>query len=529
MKKKVILFSFILIIAVFITGIAAYYLLFSMLRKDMQRTLERNIQLLSVYNETDQEFLLKKMISLRYITSAYDKTTEQFIGPPLYEMKMLDKDIYGNSPRTIGQKIYMSFHGHHDYLLAYSFDDYLMSDIYLRFLIPFYAIIIILMAYMYYVSYVIFIRPVSVITQSTKRIAEGDFNVLVPIEGVDEIQTLAHHFNIMAGRIRDSFQILHFVIDNLQVGFVFFTGNGAIVLSNTIAAQMYGASLEGKNIFDLFPFMSDKSKVRKFGENEYFSQTLFSKNGTPLLTDFVYTSLELEHEKGAMLIMQRREELLAKDNIDAKTIKVLSSVVAHEIKNPLNVIAMIIQILRKQYADDQKWDDIVEQINYINTVAANIGLMIDYKPEIIELRSAILEMMSVWKPIFNASGVTVDLNISDSDIVYFDRFKLKIIIDNIIKNALEESKGDLQLTLDVTSSEAYTYLSIIDNGNGFDAQELSKVIQSGYSKKERGSGMGLFIIRLLLALGSAMIEIKSEKGKQTRITMRFMRNEIIDS
>lgn len=526
MKKTILLTIALCVTFAIASGVIAYLFLFSMYYDEMEDSLQRHVSLIANENKETQLLYVKKMIAQRFITAAYDEDEERFIGPPVYDVVSLRSDLTEEQPLRSNRTIFLRSTYLPRIVLIYSLDDYIRPEIYLRFLIPFYVLIIIISIGVYYVSYLFFIRPITVITNTTQRITRGEYDVHVNEEGIAEIRTLARHFNDMSSTVKNTMQLLNYVIDNLGVGFVVLQQDGMIVHANKMAQIFYGGKLDTCNAVEIFPFLSSLLHKKRFNDGVFFTQTFTAMDGTPVYADFVLTRMSSGTEGSIVMIVQKRQSVDTTEcGIQATTLKTLSSVIAHEIKNPLNVIAMIITTLKKKYPEDHKWYDIEQQMQSINAITSQIDSLIDFSPEQINTKDFLEYYFTQWYSVLDVGSLEFVVETDSAPLIFFDSFKLKIICDNIIKNALEECKDNLHLTVRLRDYEKYIFIEFSDNGKGFDAESLVRLTQLGYTTKEQGSGIGMYIIRLLLAMGSATMELTSGNEKETTISMRFDRYE----
>lgn len=526
MKKTILAAITLCVSFAIISGIAAYYFSFSLYYSEMEDSLRRHVNMIANESKESQLLFIKKLIAQRFLTAAYDENEERFIGPPIYETVSIRTELKDDRPLRSRRIVYLRASSVPRFVLLYSLDDYFRTDVYLRFLIPFYVVILMITAVLFYIAYIVFIRPVTAITRSTQLISQGQYDVQVKEEGVAEIRTLARHFNYMSGTVQNTMQVLNYVIDNLGVGFVVLRQDGTIVHANKMAEIVYGGVLSDNDALKIFPFLSPMLTDNNYHDGVFFTQTFTAMDGSPVFADFVITRMNTGKAPSIVLVVQKRESVdVASCEVQSNALKTLSSVIAHEIKNPLNVIAMIVTTLKKKYQEDTKWHDIENQLQSINSIASQIGSLIEFSPTSIQLQEFTEALLEQWRSVFEGGTLEFIADYTTSPVIHFDIFKLKIICDNIIKNAIEECDKQLHLTVTLRVFEHYVFMEFADNGKGFDAESLVRLTQLGYTTKEHGSGIGIYIIRLLLAMGNATMELTSDVGKKTTISMRFTRYE----
>ncbi len=108
-------------------------------------------------------------------------------------------------------------------------------------------------------------------------------------------------------------------------------------------------------------------------------------------------------------------------------------------------------------------------------------------------------------------------------VVFGDRNRLRQVFINIIDNALKYTSegGGVSVTAGVINSEVY--ISVTDNGCGIPAEHLPNVTKKFYKANylKRGSGIGLAIVDEIIALHGGNLNIISEEGFGTTVTVKL--------
>ena len=194
----------------------------------------------------------------------------------------------------------------------------------------------------------------------------------------------------------------------------------------------------------------------------------------------------------------------------------------HEIKNPLSAIRLKTAILRRTAsgagaaaADLQAIDDEVSRLavladrvsDFIRDPAGN-SERIDLGPFLDELidRHAALEVQRPATPLF----------------VRFDRERLRSVLDNLIRNAIESTvdSSPVQVIAEASSAREAT-VRILDHGAGIAADQRTQVFDPFYTTKSKGSGIGLAICRRFVAAAGGTLELRAraDGGTEAVVTL----------
>ena len=103
----------------------------------------------------------------------------------------------------------------------------------------------------------------------------------------------------------------------------------------------------------------------------------------------------------------------------------------------------------------------------------------------------------------------------------FDRDQVIQVLWNVALNAVEAMNGRGRLSLEVNRRNGDVALSVSDTGAGIAAENLPRVFEPFYTGKPNGSGLGLTIAERIVGAHGGRIEIDSELGRGTRVTLLF--------
>ncbi len=125
----------------------------------------------------------------------------------------------------------------------------------------------------------------------------------------------------------------------------------------------------------------------------------------------------------------------------------------------------------------------------------------------------------------NVENINVQIEVADGvENVFVDSAQIMSAIANVISNSLEsysDEVGPIKITADTDKSGDPVKLEVSDLGCGMDGQTLQKATQPFFSAKPAGRkrGMGLAHAQRLIQLNSGRLNITSQPGSGTTVTL----------
>lgn len=229
--------------------------------------------------------------------------------------------------------------------------------------------------------------------------------------------------------------------------------------------------------------------------------------------------------------MAARMESLQK----VSAIGMISSMVAHELKQPLTVIANYSGSLKRRLhrgtLSDETLSNALEEIERSGLMASDIIERVrSYarvkSREYVSVNVGNLVQTVVERQIKHA-GARVDCRIEVQPNVWVqaDRLELELVVLNLLKNAYDvvKPKGNPRVDVIVKKTEHYAYVVVRDNGPTLSDEELEKVGQVGHTTKANGMGFGLSIVKTLLEAhgGSLSMERRTDADSGLEATVKL--------
>jgi signal transduction histidine kinase len=212
----------------------------------------------------------------------------------------------------------------------------------------------------------------------------------------------------------------------------------------------------------------------------------------------------------------------------------LTQAVAHEIRNPLNVINLSIDHVATKYApeDEKRREQLTRILSSIRDEVArlkrlvsdllNYGRPARLAVEKVDVRKLVDETIALVRPQADEQGVEVTLEGDSSPAeVLGDRERLKSCFSNIAINALQAMPGGGHLNVRVARMDGTVEVSMNDTGVGISEEAVSKIFEPYFSTKQAGFGLGLAVTKTIVEEHQGTIEVRSEPQQGAAFTVRL--------
>jgi two-component system NtrC family sensor kinase len=213
----------------------------------------------------------------------------------------------------------------------------------------------------------------------------------------------------------------------------------------------------------------------------------------------------------------------------------LAAGVAHEINNPLTSILTLSMLLLKHCAEDhpdrEDLEVIVTEATRCRDIVRNLLDFARERPSekrIIDLNSVIRDTVTLTSRYEAMDGLTTELLLSEEKLlVNVDPKQLQQVFMNLIVNAAEASRksGAVRIRSDEDSSGAFVVVRVSDAGKGIPKAHINRVFEPFFTTKgaRKGTGLGLSVSLGIVRKHNGTIEIESEEGRGTTVTVMLPR------
>jgi signal transduction histidine kinase len=222
-----------------------------------------------------------------------------------------------------------------------------------------------------------------------------------------------------------------------------------------------------------------------------------------------------------------QEELVKKEQL--AVVGELAAVIAHEVRNPLAIIANAGAGLRKQAISREDHDTLLaildEETSRLNRLVTDLlryARPVNVQRSHLPLPDLLERALSLASS--NKKGVRSELRVEAREgRIWGDANLLRQVFDNLIDNAMQAMGADGALTVRVRSvSEGGSdglAVDIIDTGEGMDTQVRSRALDPFFTTRPSGTGLGLAIVDRIVDAHGGRLGIESRAGEGTTVTV----------
>ncbi|HEY4390494.1 MAG TPA: ATP-binding protein [Paenibacillus sp.] len=205
----------------------------------------------------------------------------------------------------------------------------------------------------------------------------------------------------------------------------------------------------------------------------------------------------------------------------------------HQIKTPVSVISMLTQ-MNEGNEDFAKVQASVNKINYnlsqILTYLRTEDFAADLRIEKVPLREVVSEVINDLKDFFISSSVYPSVSVEEALSVYTDRKWLKIMLYQVMNNAIKYSAPGKKVQVAAQMSEDAVALSITNEGAGIEPGDLNRVFDlffTGENGRRFGesTGMGLYLVKKIADMLQHEYELESVAQGTTTFSVYFKNHD----
>jgi len=306
---------------------------------------------------------------------------------------------------------------------------------------------------------------------------------------------------------------------------IMFTGKG----SEEIAVELMKA---GASDYILKPFNNQDmveriESVLKLRAVELQNRALLSERER-LLAEIADWNRELEARVQEKSVALRRAQAEIVQSEKLATLGYLSAGMAHEIRNPLNSIALFVQLIRSGLEEPERLDYVEKILKEVDRIDGILRKLLDASKrprfEISEVRiDHILEhTLDAFTPQLQQKRIKVVSDIrSIPPAIKADPMEIEQIFTNLFLNSIHVMPEEGTLGVQLDQDESYINLKVSDTGPGIPPENLPNIFDPFFTTNSRGTGLGLSVVLRIVKTYKGKIEVEKSDASGTTFSVRL--------
>ena len=333
------------------------------------------------------------------------------------------------------------------------------------------------------------------------------------------------------------------LLANIGDGVVGLDREGVIQYVNPAFAKMVefdSAEIEGKNIADVIPYYDENDRLVPKSERPLWVAVARERFSIVRRSHFYFVNksgikIDLSITVSPMIIGDKVTGGVAvfrnitKEQEIERTKTEYISFAAHQLRTPLSTIRLTVEVMMSDLAKNRNGElpsylrDVLEETDamtktvdhFLNVTKIEAGLF-PVKPRLHNVAELLSDQIRLLGPQLRKSKLEIETEFDlDLPPIKVDPQILEMIVDNFLSNAIKYTRENGQIKVRFEKKGRYFVISVADNGMGVPEKEKPKIFQklfraSNISKSE-GSGLGLYIVKLLVEQSNGKIRFESNE------------------
>ena len=309
-----------------------------------------------------------------------------------------------------------------------------------------------------------------------------------------------------------------------------------------------------KNKLRLFEYSQNQDKIKFLEEKSELDEEISAKQRAYILTLIII--LVLVFSILIIIILGRRKIVESNKKLEEKNLKIekqakeleelnalkdrIIGIVSHDIKGPIVELFSMTELLRNHLVEPEELEkilpDIAEKVRRTNLMIQNLvswarsiigGEVINY--QLVSIRDTVQTEIDFFTNQIGKKGIVLNTDIPEINFMS-DPTLIGLVIRNLLSNAIKYSYENGTIHISAEHVVNKLVLKIQDEGVGMDEKQLKTLLKetadsSPGTKGEKGSGIGLLLIRDILKLINGKLSVDSEPGKGTSVTLSIQSSE----
>ena len=374
-------------------------------------------------------------------------------------------------------------------------------------------------------------KPLRNLRTQALKVSKGDYAQVVPVNSRDEIGELSRAFNTMSSEIQQhidalssSKNIRDSLINSMVEGVLGFNDKKEIIISNKMAnttlQMLDDFALEKLDEQNELTFKNKKTQFEVYEINtRYFV----------IITSYI-EQIQPDGRSGIVAIIR---DMTNEHNMDQMKKDFIANV-SHELRTPISLLQGYTESIVDGIVTEPA--EIHESLSIVLDETKRLNRLVNELLNVARMDVEGLTVKKVVQPIDHlldkvqqkyqkhAKDLGLNMNLSPNthnQMWYYDSDRIEQVLTNLIDNASRYTEPGDEIKIEFGETQTENILYISDTGSGIAPEHLQQVFDRFYKvdtarkRGKQGTGLGLFICRMIIHEHGGTIDVKSTLGKGT--------------
>ncbi|MDW4420169.1 ATP-binding protein [Staphylococcus saprophyticus] len=374
-------------------------------------------------------------------------------------------------------------------------------------------------------------KPLRNLRTQALKVSKGDYAQVVPVNSRDEIGELSRAFNTMSSEIQQhidalssSKNIRDSLINSMVEGVLGFNDKKEIIISNKMAnttlQMLDDFALEKLDEQNELTFKNKKTQFEVYEINtRYFV----------IITSYI-EQIQPDGRSGIVAIIR---DMTNEHNMDQMKKDFIANV-SHELRTPISLLQGYTESIVDGIVTEPA--EIHESLSIVLDETKRLNRLVNELLNVARMDAEGLTVKKVVQPIDHlldkvqqkyqkhAKDLGLNMNLSpntQNQMWYYDSDRIEQVLTNLIDNASRYTEPGDEIKIEFGETQTENILYISDTGSGIAPEHLQQVFDRFYKvdtarkRGKQGTGLGLFICRMIIHEHGGTIDVKSTLGKGT--------------
>ena len=388
------------------------------------------------------------------------------------------------------------------------------------------------------------VRPIQSLTRAARNMAAGDFSQEIEVQAGDEIGTLTSTFNEMGSRLHSTLldieserNKLATVFLHMTDGIVAFSGDGEVIQVNPAAERLLGLDFasQTRHFGEIFGDIAEPERARAMKNDEVITG---EKEIEGRSLDIFLAPFYGEGVQGGILAVIH--DVTAQRRSDEQRREFVANV-SHELRTPITNVRSYAETLVDAGQDmppetvENFLGVILSESDRMTKIVQDLLALSKFDAGEVDFHMEPFDACQSVRKVYEAMRLDVakhglSLNISLPAVpawVMGDRDRIEQVIINITTNAVRYTAKGGSVEMSVSLEGEEVLIAVADTGIGIPKEDIPRIFDRFYrvdkarSRALGGTGLGLSIAFEIVHRHDGHIEIQSEVGKGTTMTVHL--------